>query len=75
MAIAGRDYYTVAGLMKIIVGGLPGFNVRHSHLHTVWDWKDMEADLDLPVLKGLRRVHAVIVSPIGVPSSSNGNII
>ena len=59
VAVAGRDYYTVAGLMKIIVDGLPGFNVRHSHLHTVWGWKNMEADLDLPVLKGLRRVHTV----------------
>ena len=58
VAIAGRNYYTVAGLMKLIVDGLPGFNIRHSHLHTVWAWKDM-ADLDLPVLKGLRRVHAV----------------
>ena len=46
MAIAGRNYYTVAGLMKLIVDGLPGFNIRHSHLHTVWAWKDM-ADLDL----------------------------
>ena len=50
MAIAGRNYYTVAGLMKLIVDGLPGFNIRHSHLHTAWAWKDM-ADLDLPVLK------------------------
>ena len=59
VAIAGRDYYTVAGLMKLIVDGLPGFNVRHSHLHTVWNWKAMEDDLDLPVLMGLRRVHTV----------------
>jgi len=59
VAIAGRDYYTVAGLMKLIVDGLPGFNVRHSHLHTVWGWKDMEDDLDLPVIIGLRRVHTV----------------
>ena len=28
VAIAGRDYYTVAELMKLIVDGLPGFNVR-----------------------------------------------
>ena len=28
VAIAGRDYYTVvAGLMKVIVDGLPGFNI------------------------------------------------
>ena len=59
VAIAGRDYYTVAGLMKLIVDGLPGFNVRHSHLHTVWGWKDMEDDLPLPDLKRLRRVHAL----------------
>ena len=39
VAIAGRNYYTVDGLMKLILDGLPGFNVRHSHLHTVWGWK------------------------------------
>ena len=53
VAIAGRDYYTVDGLMKLIVDGIPGFNVRHSHLHTLWGWKDMEDDLGLPVLQGL----------------------
>ena len=56
MAIAGKNY---GGLMKLLVDGLPGFNVRHSHLHTVWAWKDMEADLDLPDLKGMRRVHVI----------------
>ena len=53
-AIAGRDYYTVAELIE-----LPGFHLRHSHLHTVCAWKEMEADLNLPILKCLRRVHVV----------------
>ena len=34
-------------------------NVRHSHLHTVWGWKDMEADLHLPEMKRLRHVHVL----------------
>ena len=59
VAIAGRDYRTVAALMKLIVDGLPGFNVRHSHLHTVWGWKDMKNQLKLPTMIGLRRVHAM----------------
>ena len=59
MAIVGRDNYTVAELMQLIVDGLPGFNVRHSHLHTVWGWKDMKGDLDLPTIIGLQRVHVV----------------
>ena len=75
VAIAGRDYYTVGGLMKMIVDGLPGFNIRRSHLHTVWGWKNMEVDLDLPALKRLRRVHVVNFSLIAVPFLSNGNII
>ena len=48
VAIAGRDYYTVSQLMKIITDGLPGFNLRHSHLHTVWKWMDMGAHLRGP---------------------------
>ena len=59
VAIAGRDYYSVAGLMQLIVDGLPGFNLRHSHLHTLWAWKNMDVDLKLPRFKGLRRVHVV----------------
>ena len=58
VAIAGKDYYSVGGLMKIIADGLPGFNVRHSHLHTVWGWKDMEDEFQLPVLKGLEALYA-----------------
>ena len=48
MALAGRNYYTVDGLMKLILDGLPGFNVRHFHLHTVWDWKNMENNFKSP---------------------------
>ena len=54
VAIAGRDYYSVAGLMKLIVDGLPGFHLRHSHLHTVWAWKDMDVDLYLARFKGFK---------------------
>ena len=60
VAIAGKNYYKVAGLMKMIVDGVPGFNVRHSHLYTVWGWKNMEKDHNLPVQKGIRKVHALI---------------
>ena len=57
-AVAGRDYYTMYELFKILGEGLPGFNFTWSHLHTVWNWKAL-ASFDIPPLKGLARVHAV----------------
>jgi hypothetical protein len=43
VALAGHDYFTVIEMLNIMTAGLPGFNLKTSHLSKVWTWKDMKA--------------------------------
>ena len=43
VALAGHDYFTVIEMLNIMTAGLPGFNLKTSHLSKVWAWKDMKA--------------------------------
>ena len=40
---------------------LASFHVKSSHLSQVWDYKDLNADCDIPKASGLRNVHCINV--------------
>ena len=60
VAMAGHDVYTLQDLEKIIEENLRGFDVRMSHLTTVWKWHDLE-DFGIPPCQGLRNIHTMNV--------------
>ena len=61
VALNGHDYFTMEQFNEIVTKALRGFNVRTSHLSSVWAWKDGLSTLQLPAFVGMRRVHCLNV--------------
>ena len=43
VALAGHGYFTVIDMLRIMIAGVPGFEMHTSHLTHIWAWKDMAA--------------------------------
>ena len=57
VALAGRDYFTVVGMLRIMVRSL-SCDVDTAHLSQVWGWKELQENQYVSKLHNLDPVHA-----------------
>ena len=59
MSLAGRDYITVEGMMRLMQQNLRYCNVKSDHLSQVWAWKNLLEHRRARGVRGLDPVHAL----------------
>ena len=57
MALAGRDYFTVEGMLRQIAASV-ACEVQTSHLSQVWGWKEIRQQPCVARMRNLDPVHA-----------------
>ena len=53
MALAGRDYFTVVGMLRQLQSSLLHCTVKSNHLSQVWAWKEL---MGHPCTRGMRNL-------------------
>ena len=64
VALEGRDYFTVVGMLRQFVGRL-ACNVQTAHLSQVWGWNQLKEQRCFYIMRNLDPVHAFRFSRSG----------
>ena len=56
VALAGRDYFTVVGMLRQLQPSLSHCTVKSNHLSQVWAWKGL---MEHPCTRGMRNLDPV----------------